>query len=489
MIVELAGFWEQLDIDPNDFVVAGGLTRPRLGNSFLVSPSVFNIISNVAGPKESLDPSKTIAETVSAAVTPIDTMGGAIGPELAYAASNQAIMTRMVTVINSENTGSADNAIAARIKTMALAGAENASSMSFPGAHGSWFSAVSVSRDATPLGLFNAGLPASVSAVQSAIDTQQTKMAVLAEMKAQNRGGTTVVAGEAANDINHVQENTDTQNFVSGALKRQYDTIKTVLLKTITTISGTAKTLSDGQVVDALKQGVSGGSDFFNFSKNLVKEITNALASTTLSKVSGVKFEQQTEGRVQQAKFMLNQAGSSLSNEAPVIRNSARLNVVQAEMLVSESHASGYKSVWEHHIVDKAAGFATTDFYVNAKGKLTQTANKANYYGQAGTEIADKDHVTIDVGQGKAQVHATNTGITIQLGSASISLGTGGIININPLSAPSPVNVDIKFTQPQSFEAQPDNAASVLPAKGNRNPIPCASPYNDLNTVLPDLEK
>lgn len=487
-VTEMLTYWEQLKINPADFI-STATQQQAYSNSIAISPDILNIVTSVIGPKSILDPNQPVASLIQAAVSGFTQMGGPVGPEIVYAAANQAILTRMGNLINSANVNEDNPALTARIKDLATEAAQNSKELSFPGAQAEWFEAISTSRDSSAAGLFKAGLPAAVKGIQETVKQQQTTAAVLAEMKAQNRGGTTLAAGEAANDINYVRENTDTQNFVSGALKHQYEAIKTVLLKTVSVISGTAKLVADNQLAGGLKQGFSGGADYFNFSKNIIKEITNALASTTLIKVSGIKFEQQTEGKVQQAKFIFNQAGSTLSNEAPVIRSSARLNIMQAEMMVNEAHASGFKSVWEHHAVDKAAGFATTDYYVNAKGELTQTANKAHYYGQSGTEIADKDHVTVDVGQGKAQIHATNTGINIQFGSASIVLGAGGIININPVSAPSPSNVQIKYTETQNFEAYADNEASVLPAKGNRNPIPCASPYNQLDNVLSDLDK
>jgi hypothetical protein len=431
-----------------------------------------------------LDPLQPFGSTdlralVAAAPDILNNFGGHIGPEVAYAASNQAIMTRSLLLIE-KNEGNEKETVN-RISKMAKVGTEHAKEVTAGGAYTTYMQSLANVDSGSAMDMVHAGMPAAVTATQDLLDHQQKTMAAATEMLAQARGGTTVESAEEANDINHLKENTDTQAYLSGALEHQHDTIKSVLTKSVPSVAGAAKMLVDAEITDLPTARAA-------HVERIVKETANALASTTLAKTTGVKLDQQSEGHVHQSKFSLQQAGSSIAHEAPVVRQTARMLVHQAQHKLSEADAHDVRGQWLYHLIEKATGFMTGAWQLIVKNELIQTAKKAYYFGQEGTQVGDKTSITLDVDGGKAQIDVTGNKLVIQLGAACIVMDPSGRIDLNPTSKPSPRTVTNKHVDPPALDTTKDKAPAVLPTRGQRNPVPCAAPYSQPKDVLRKLQ-
>lgn len=323
------------------------------------------------------------------------------------------------------------------------------------------------------------------------------------------------------------KQNQDTTAFTSGALDNAHRAIKTTLTGSVASVGGSVKTAGDAKLTtkaDNKKQHI----------EKITKETANPLAASTINKATGIRLDQQYEGSVKLGKFLHTQAGTSMNFESPVIRSSARFSVTQASLILHEGDSIDTRSQWTHHLADQSWGITTADFYIAAKDELNITAKKANYFGQTGTEIADRQTVrltavesktTLNKSQllldkdGNAKMLATNNmvqqakktitvnagekvivkagdlvvsmdgtskTILIKAGSAVIKMdGNSGKIDLNPSSPPiAPVvvdstiaEVDIKYAEAPAIEKGKDLAAGVLPQAPGYNSVPCPAPY------------
>lgn len=462
LLAQLGGLWDGLVVD---LTVINNANRR-------------DVVRRITEPRDVLG-GERLADLVANAPDALDNFGGHVGPELAYAASNQAIMTRSLLLIE-KGDPQRETETVNRIAQMAAVATQHAEEVTYGDAQNDYMKALASIDTGLAADMVVVGMPAAVAATKKQVGHQQQTMAAATEMLAQARGSTTVGVGESANDIDHVKENNDTQAYLSGAIQHQHETIKKILTKSVPSVGGSAKLIKDAGIStkpDARAAHV----------ERLIKETSNALASTTLVKTTGVKLDQQSEGRVQQSKFTLMQAGSSIAFESPFIRTSARVLIQQGLMVMTEAESYDVRARWEHHLVEESIGFMTEDFYVTAKGQLTHAVKKAKYHGQEGTEIADLEEVVIDVGQGQAQIRVQGNQLLIRLGAACIVMNPNGRIDLNPSSKPSPKPVTVQYTEAPSMETTPDKAAAVLPTKGARNPVPCAAPYAKPVDVLSAL--
>jgi hypothetical protein len=256
------------------------------------------------------------------------------------------------------------------------------------------------------------------------------------------------------------------------------------------------------------------------FVERIIQEqaTTNGMAS--LTKVTGTKLNQSFEGNVNQAKFMLNQAGHTMTFDAPYLHSKARTLVLQGSVTLHEADAYTIRSRWLKTVSRDLIGFATTDYAVAASGKLTQVADSAKHVSRKGMEISDALKIIQSVGglpgnpvptpplaqhrvevagimaddktfaSGKIQLTAGvaiemtgTTEVKIHVGACQISV-TPVRIDLNPLVPIPPVPVvptpvSFNYTEAPAMDTVPDKGVALLPSQKGRNPVPCAAPYHD----------
>jgi len=236
-----------------------------------------------------------------------------------------------------------------------------------------------------------AGVNPSVTATQEVVKDLQLKTAVANEQRALQRGETTSGGGEGANDVDFKAEGSQTQGYIDGALDQHNTTIKTTLTTTIPTLGAMVKSIKGLKVADS---ALDARASFVN---DRVKDLTNALASTTIKKVSGVQLQRVFEGYIHAAKFSLFKAGSSVALEAPSVRLAGQLLTMQANIVLTEADDIGFVGQWMSQQLKHSWTLGTENIAAVANTNLLLTAGTAKYYGQQGTTIGDKKTVVLGV--------------------------------------------------------------------------------------------
>jgi hypothetical protein len=421
----------------------------------------------------------------------LDVFGEHVGPEIAYALSAYAGLVRVQTILGDPTI---DEGIALKRAAPILATSyEHMREVTFGGPHTAYVGALAEgAANGNPEEMYMGAMGPAMQAVQKLVDHQHKSLSASNEMMAQQRGVRSFEIRESSNEIDPTKENNDTQSFLAGALDRQSEALKTIITKAIPSVSGIAHAAKNEGMSDMLA-----GRDAVV--ESTVKEMANALTSTTINKTTGTKLNQQYEGAVNHAKFMLNQAGTSIAHEAPLIRSTARMQVLQAKTLLTEADVHDTRARWKYQVIEDSYGVATTDWHIMAKGKAILSADEAWYFGQSGTTMADKKHVVMAIPKGqlgplvlpgtKAMVRMNDAGIIevtadtkiiLMVGTKSLSISADRI-DMNPLIPPiiTPETVQIRFVAHAGLDRVTDKAAGKLPSKGARNPVPCAAPTRD----------
>lgn len=252
-----------------------------------------------------------------------------------------------------------------------------------------------------------AGVNPSLNATQEVVKDLQLKVAVTNEQRALQRGETTAGPGEGANDIDFKAEGSQTQGYIEGVLDQHNMTLKTTLTTTVPTLGAMVKSVKG---LDFAGSALDSRASFVN---DRVKDLSNALASTTIKKVSGVQLERVFEGYVHAAKFSLFKAGSSLALEAPSVRVAAQLLAMQANMALTEADDIGFVGQWMNQQIKHSWTLGTENIAAVANTKLLLSAGVAKYYGQSGTTIGDKATVTAGVEKAAGIVLDQNGNLTL----------------------------------------------------------------------------
>jgi len=270
-----------------------------------------------------------------------------------------------------------------------------------------------------------AGVNPSVSATQEVVKDLQLKTAVANEQRALQRGETTSGPGEGANDVDFKAEGSQTQGYIDGALDQHNTTIKTTLTTTIPTLGAMVKSVKTLNIADSALDARA------SFVDDRVKDLTNALASTTIKKVSGVQLERVFEGYIHAAKFSLFKAGSSLALEAPSVRVSGQLLALQANIALTEADDIGFVGQWMNQQLKHSWTLGTENIAAVANTKLLMTAGTARYYGQQGTIIGDKKKVTAGVDSaGGLTIDENGNVVVVNKKKLGIKLSESGAIQI-----------------------------------------------------------
>jgi hypothetical protein len=429
----------------------------------------------------------------------LDVFGEHTGPEVAYALSAYAGLVRVQTILGDPTI---DQGVALKRAAPILATSyEHMKEVTFGGPHTAYVGALAEGAAAgNPEAMYMGAMGPAMQAVQKLVDHQHKSLSASTEMMAQQRGVRSFEIRESSNEIDPFKENNDTQSYLAGALDRQSEALKTIVTKALPSVSGIASAIKN----EGVSEMVAGREAVVDAT---VKEMANALTSTTINKTTGTRLNQQYEGSVNHAKFMLNQAGTSIAHEAPVIRSTARLKVLQAKTMLTEADVHDTRARWKYQVVEDSYGVATTDWHIMAKGRAVLSANEAYYFGQQGTTMADKKKVLFAIPKGqlgpipipgtKAMARMTDAGvieitadtkIVLMVGTKSLTI-TNDRIDMNPLIPPiiTPETVQVKFVAHAGLARVTDKAAGKLPSKGSRNPVPCAAPTKDPTDPLSAL--
>ncbi len=353
-----------------------------------------------------------------------------------------------------------------RIHTLSAGGAQHASHLTNGNEYEEYLS--ETTQASAPAGgglpeVINRTRPSLGRAVANNLQRQQDNVNVSREQMAQSMGRKASDMQESVNSVNATAENKKSGDATSGSLKRQHDSLKDSVTKSIPRIGASATALGTTGLIAATAHN--------NRSKHvegIIKDASNALASTTLDKATGTEVDQKYEGKITQAKFLMFQAGSTFAAEAPVLRNSAKLLILQGSLLLSEGDALDYRGRWSHTIMEESWGLVTKNFHTIARDEAILSGKTSHIYGQEKTIIADKKKVVI-----KAEE------VVISGGGALIRMAKGKI-DLNPTIKldPDADLIVIRFEDKVNIEmdAKPGVAPGKLPAQGPRNPVPCAVP-------------
>jgi hypothetical protein len=454
---------------------------------------VRTIVSRIFSPRLAVLGFTRLSTILSEGRANLDSYGGHIGPEIAYAAANQAAMTRCLLILNDDG-HSDQQAFDQVVEIMVDASKNQKDELTYGGAMSAYIDDVadaglelkenggSVQPIESMNSMARAGLPDTIQAAKDFAETSHIITSTLNSMMAETRDMRAYDIGKAANDIKVTDKNADTQAYISGALNRQKEATKTILTTSLVNMSAAATAIATAGISDK-------PNNRKEFVERIVKETANALAFMTLDKTTGVKLNQIFEGVVTQAKFMLNQAGTSMANEAPVIRNSARMLVNQGQIVITEGDALDFRGRWLYQLIEQSYGVLTGDYHVAANGKLVQTASEQSYFGQTGTTMADLVKMMLAVGPAGAgaQMRMDATGsikmfalteIKMSVGLCSMTIGPARV-DINP-TIPSPLTpnpVNIQYAAMPTMTKVDDKAPAKLPQEPGSNSIPVAAPY------------
>lgn len=514
LLTNLALMWDELAVDTS---VIANENRKR-------------IALEIIGPKKDvLAPGERLSTLMVYSTGYLNNFGGHMGAEVAPILALFMLFLRMLLLTDDPSVS--ETMLLSRSARMLEQSKEHTAEITNGGGYTQYVSMLA-STAASGGGLqdmVGQGMVGAVTAVKDMTWNQHVGVAVSNEMMANHYGKKSSELQESANQINVTAENADTNAYVNGALSRHTEAIKGVVTKSLPSVGGLAKSAKEtgvSEAPDARAQHVEG----------LIKEVSNALASTTISKATGARLNQQYEGSINQAKFILTQAGSSLTQEAPVLRNAGRLLVNQAQLVLTEGDALDFRGQWLYQLIDKSYGISTTDLHVFSKGLSVITSKKAHYFGQDETVMADNTKLSLTAGNASqlsldkegnavlvaktaggngslkiapdgtvtttasnatgsagAQVVMKPNGEVTVTGSTKVTLVVGGSaivivdgkIDLNPSAAPSSTrsaaegvtNVDVKYMEAAPLQAVPDKKPAALHAKGARNPIPCAAPW------------
>lgn len=479
----LAAEWDDVATSPLDLAV---ITDPA--HKAIVS-RILSARQGVLGTGERLD--ALLTNTVTAR----DSFGGPVGMELVYLVSMFCSMLRILVIINDD--GASDRDLMDRGKTIMADAQEHASEVSYGSAYSAYIDTLAEGLAGGNLNtVVRAGLTPAVAAVKETTTNQQRQAATVSELMAQQRGGNLHAVREPANKIDVTAEAADTQKYITGTLQAHSDAIKKVVTVSVAGMGGAAKAVEDKGLVDGMNEREESV-------KKLIEEISNAITATSLDKATGTKLNQQYEGAINHAKFIFNQAGTSLVNDAPVVRNSARLLVNQGRMVLTEGDMIDTRAQWQLMVTGKTWGAASHgDAFVNANDVLTLTGKKTNVFGQEGTMVADKQHVKLNAANA-SQMTLTSTKATLagpmvtldgdvihikagntlilEAAGMAVIISAGGValgVPAPPPAAPADVDtVDPKLVDVPAVATTADKTASKLPKRGARNPAPVAAPY------------
>jgi len=493
LTVALAGQWDDLNVDTS---VINDFNRKT-------------VVNKVLDPRDILGGGR-LSDLLNEAPAILDNFGGPVGPEVAYAASVHCGMTRCLLVLNTE-TPEQDRYD--RTKTILKDTAEHAKEMTYGGPTRDWVidMAATAQGDVGFDGLARASLPGAAKSTQQAVNHLERTSSALTTMMAQHNGKDTLAdLSQPANDIDHEAENSDTINFTAAAQKNAREAQRDVLTKSLPIVLASAKSLELGQVSDK-------AADMSSYVERMIQEQANAQAMASLTKVTGTRLNQSYEGSVNQAKFILNQAGHTMTFDAPWFHAKARVLTLQGGVTLHEADSYAVRARWTKVVSRELISHATTDYAVSASGKLTQMADTAKHVSRKGIEILDALKLVQAVGgvpgnpvptpptvqrtmevagndktfaSQKVQITAgvavevfAGTEVKIHVGACQIMVSPTRI-DLNPLIPipPAPVTpspVSFNYTEAPSMDTTSDKGVGLLPSQKGRNPVPCAAPYND----------
>lgn len=327
------------------------------------------------------------------------------------------------------NQPSVDPDLDSRLSYLLGKGADHANEASLPTEVAGYMATVSVAVDGDSTNMMNkakAGMNPAVQSLFESVEDTQLKLATANEQRALQRGETTAGAGEGANDFDFQKEAEQTQGYVQGVLDEHNAALKTVLTSTVPSVGANAKKFKD--TVPATNPAMDSRSGFV---ESTVKSLTNALASTTISKVTGVELDRVFESQIKAAKFMLFKSGSSLALQAPSVRAAGQLVVTQGNLVLTEADDVSFVGQWFNQQIKQSWLLGTKVASILAKDNLVLSAGTAKYYGQSGITIGDKTKLVAGVDESAAlSVDASGNLLLVNKESLHIKLGSTGKLDL-----------------------------------------------------------
>jgi hypothetical protein len=352
-------------------------------------------------------------------------VAGQAGMDSVYHTAGFAALGRSGMLLNQQE---ADLELNKRVAELMKGGAEHLSESLNPTPLYDYMASVSAEVGGllpTLKEMAQAGVNPSVGMLSEVVADLRTKVAVSNEQRALQRGGTTSGGGEGANDVDFKREGSQTQGYAEGVLDQHNATVKTILTTTIPSVGAMAKAVKGIGLASGQLDNRAG------FVENRIKDLSNALASTTIKKVTGVKLDRTFESYIHAAKFSLFKSGSSLALEGPSIRLSGQLVTQQGSIVLTEADDIGVVGQWMTQQLKESWTLGTEHIQAVAKTRLVLTAGTAQYFGQSGITIGDKTKLTLGVdGKGGATFDAEGNITLVNSAKLGIKLSESGIVSI-----------------------------------------------------------
>jgi hypothetical protein len=350
---------------------------------------------------------------------------GDSGMDGVYHTAAFASLGRAGLLLNQEELGPDTNE---RLEYLMNTGAAHANDSNQPTEMANYMSAVggATGTGADLRSKAQAGINPATQALFESLEDTQIKVAVCNEQRALQRGDTTSGGGEGANDFDFKKEAEQTQGYVQGVLDNHNAILKTTLTSTLPSIGATAKSFKE--TINTTSTALEARASFVEDS---VKSLTNALASTTISKVTGVELDRVFESYIKVAKFSLFKSGSSLALEAPSTRVSGQLVTLQGNLVVTEADDINFVGQWLNQQLKQSWILGTKTANILAKDNFVISAGTAKYYGQTGVTIGDKAKLIAGVADaGGLSFDSAGNALLVNKEKLQIKLGSSGTLDL-----------------------------------------------------------